>query len=247
MKKWSHHTEKSKLLLSLSKLGKPSYVRTLEHRIKMSRKLLGKKFSNEHKKNISIALTGHKAFIGNQHALGNRFHLTEEQRNKIGQAQKGKKRPSVGIKLKGIVRSDETKMKLSVSRRKSWLRPEYREKVIKGMLKGMLIRPTSLEKSMIDIIQKYQLQYRYTGDGDVIIGGKNPDFINTDGAKVCIEVGNKFHHQGNYIEARKAHFAQYGYETVVFITDNLKDLSEDHIVSTIKQAEKSWKQNHLQA
>lgn len=111
-----------------------------------------------------------------------------------------------------------------------WKNKDWKEKNLKKIILGLVNRPTSLEKQMIAIIQKYNLPYKYVGDGSFLIGFKNPDFININGEKKLIEVGNVFHHQNNYIEKRKEHFAKYGWESFIFIKD---ELNEEKIVKVL--------------
>ncbi len=112
---------------------------------------------------------------------------------------------------------------LSCSGKSKWQNQEYREKTIRAQLKGLFKRPTSIEKQMIGIIQKYNLPYKYTGDGSFLIGFKNPDFVNVNGEKKLIEVGNVFHHQGDYVKKRREHFAKYGWKSYIFIQDKLDE------------------------
>lgn len=102
-----------------------------------------------------------------------------------------------------------------------WKIKENREKQISLILKGLLKRPTSLEKRMIQIIKKHNLPYKYVGDGSFLIGWKNPDFINTNGKKVAIEVANEFHHSKTYPRERKNYFKEYGWKAIVFHGDKL--------------------------
>lgn len=100
-------------------------------------------------------------------------------------------------------------------------------------------RPTSLERQMKKIIKKYNLPYRYTGDGSFLIGFKNPDFVNINGEKKLIEVAFDFFKIKiygsieNYIQQRKEHFAKYGWESYFFITKN-NELNEEEILKTIR-------------
>ena len=92
-------------------------------------------------------------------------------------------------------------------------------------------RPTSLERQMIQLIEKHNLPYKYTGDGSFLIGWKNPDFININGEKKLIEVGNVYHHPNGYEKKRRAHFAKYGWESYIFIGDKL---DEEKIIKELK-------------
>ena len=129
--------------------------------------------------------------------------------------------------LVGVIKKSEiAKKKMRVH----WENKEWREKQVKLMLASLFKRPTSLEREMIQIIEKYKLPYKYVGDGSFLIGYKNPDFININGEKKLIEVGNVYHHQGDYIEKRKAHFTRYGWESYFFITNKLE---ENKIIYTL--------------
>jgi len=126
----------------------------------------------------------------------------------------------IGSKL-----STEHKEKIRQAGKRLFSNREYREKRLELMLKALLKRPTSLEKRMMDLIQKHNLPYKYTGNGSFWIGypPKNPDFVNINGEKKLIEVGNIYHHQGDYIEKRREHYAQYGWESYIFIKDVLDE------------------------
>ena len=83
-----------------------------------------------------------------------------------------------------------------------------------GMLKGKMKRPTSYENKIINLIKEYNLPYKYCGNGSVIIGYKNPDFINCNNDKILIEVYEEFWHLKDYEEKRSKLFNKYGYKTI---------------------------------
>jgi len=111
--------------------------------------------------------------------------------------------------------------RIKKARKKQWENIEYKEKRLKAMFKGLLKRPTSFEQRIIDLISEYNLPYKYVGDGQIWIVGRNPDFIETNGKKVLIEVYNKFHHPINYEELRTKHFTKYGFKTIFLSEDDL--------------------------
>jgi len=104
-----------------------------------------------------------------------------------------------------------------------WQNPEYKERTIKATLKSLMKRPTSLEQRFIEIIKKYNLPYKYVGDGRFLIGFKNPDFININGNKSCIEVANRFHHKRNWAEKRKEYFKKLGWDCAVIFEDEFNE------------------------
>ena len=50
-------------------------------------------------------------------------------------------------------------------------------------------------------------------------GGKNPDFINTNGEKKLIEYAGRYWHTGEEMDKRTELFAKYGFKTLI-IWDN---------------------------
>ncbi|MFW6126438.1 MAG: hypothetical protein ACOC58_04965 [Chloroflexota bacterium] len=112
--------------------------------------------------------------------------------------------------------------------------PEYRERHMQATLRALLKRPTSLEQRLIKFFDDHDLPFRYVGDGSLLIGYKNPDFINTDGRKLAIEVSNAFFHKDkpNWAVERKHHFAKYGWDCIVLETDK-GYLDEQFLLDTI--------------
>ena len=71
---------------------------------------------------------------------------------------------------------------------------------------------------MIRIIQKYDLPFRYVGDGSFWLGHYNPDFIHNDkNRKICIEVSNTFNRDyESYAKPRIEKFERMGWKCLVF-------------------------------
>lgn len=151
-----------------------------------------------------------KAHLGKKHS--------EETKKKMSESHKGQPSPKGFL---GKTHSKEWKKGM----RKLWQDKEFRERTVRAILKGNLKRPTSLEEQMIGIIKTYALPYKYVGDGAFFIGGKNPDFIDANGRKKLIEVGNTYHHQNDYTKKRSEHFARYGWKSHIFIMDKLDEKS----------------------
>lgn len=122
--------------------------------------------------------------------------------------------------------------------KKLWCNPEYREKTIKAIFRGLKRRPTSLERQFIELIKKYNLSFAYCGAGSLLIGYKNPDFYETNGKKICIEVANnvEVQHPQGWAEKRIAHFAKYGWKCLVFRGDLKLNDPDEVIVNKIREA-----------
>lgn len=134
----------------------------------------------------------------------------------------------------------DTIHKLSTATQNTW--DSYskieREQRLQNILKGLAKNtPSSFEKIMIDIINKHNLPYKYTGDGAFWINKGNPDFVNCNGEKIAIEVYNDFHHPDNYEEIRNKQFSEYGWKTI-FI-DEREIQNENIILEKIKCVQQS--------
>lgn len=139
---------------------------------------------------------------------------------------------------------------------KKWEAPDYRSKMlsllklrnndpkfIEKRIKGLIKRPTTPEKALINFIEDYSLPFKYVGNGEVIIGNLNPDFIHTGGEKKVIEVfGRAFHDPDETFRdeipwrqqywGRMTYFSQLGYDCLILWDDELKD--EGALVKRIK-------------
>lgn len=166
-------------------------------------------------------------------------HWTEEVKEKIRQSEKGRHlHPETEIK-EGQRISPRTE--LTSERVKAWWEdPDYRAKVIAGRLKNR--RPTMPEKKLIEIIERHNLPFKYTGDGSFILEGLNPDFVEVNGRKIAIDVFGDYWHtlkadrESYNEEGRKRIFAEYGWKLIVIWESELKSLPEEAIIGRIKNA-----------
>jgi len=196
---------------------KKGYKQTEEHKRKISLALTGRKLSEEHIKNI---ISSHK-----------RKHYSPKTEFKKG-------RPSTKPML-GKKQSEETKRKMRKSNPKYWLgkkrldlrrkwqNKEFREKQIKAMMKGMIIKPNKPEKIMINLIKENNLPFNYVGDGQVIIDGFNPDFLSKNPKQIIELFGDYWHKKRPGIlerdKRRLKTYKKYGYETLVIWEHELKN------------------------
>ena len=147
-------------------------------------------------------------------------------------------------KLIGKKHSKEHKKKIGEKSRQLWnSKNKYeRELWIKNIVKGTIKKPSCLEKQMIKIIQQYNFPYKYTGDGSFIIGSKNPDFVNINGQKICLEVANRYHHSKDYKKNRINHFKKWGWQCIVFFECELNKLDENNIIEVLNDVNRTTNQ-----
>lgn len=136
-------------------------------------------------------------------------------------------------------RSDETKRKMSESSKRVgvfkrlWKDLEFQ----KHLYKSRTQRPTQPEKWMEAALNRVcPGEYKYTGNGDFIIDGLNPDFVNVNGQKKLVEVfGAAYHdpkkafkkvpYRSTY-QGRKRVFARFGYKTLIIWDYEMKDTAK---------------------
>lgn len=96
----------------------------------------------------------------------------------------------------------------------------------KRVVKSRLIagsRPNNCEKKLQNILNSFfPGEYKYVGDGKVILAGKCPDFINVNGKKKIIEHFGSYWHKGDSGKKRVKLFKQYGYNTLIVREKELK-------------------------
>lgn len=186
-----------------------------ESRKKMSETRKGKPghpCSEETKEKLREALTGKI--------------LSPERRKSISEGHKGlKKSPETCAKISvihtGMRYSDETKLKCSESQKKLWENPEHAKKCL------CINSPNKQEIKLMGILNSmYPNEWKFVGNGQVIIAGKCPDFININGKKKIIELYGERWHQGEDPKDREAIFAPFGYTTLVIWQKELSNKSE---------------------
>lgn len=176
-----------------------------------------------------MGLNVSKVNIGNQNLI-------------IAQKKNAKKRIETRKKKGWYKNPEQARKNLSKANLDKWKNLKFREKNIKAILKGLMKRPTSFEQPIIDLIKKYNLPFKYVGDGQVIIAYKNPDFIQTNGKKLIIETYAKWCHPKNYEEVRSKRFVKYGYRTL-FLDDSdlLRKDCEEHCLNKIVEFNNEYK------
>lgn len=114
---------------------------------------------------------------------------------------------------------------------------EIEEKRIKNTLKSLIKRPNGYEKLLKQILDRLQPnEWKYVGDVSFLIGYKNPDFINVNGKKICIEVYSNIWKKITFGDVelwkkeRKEYVKKYGWD-IIYIDDN--ELKENIIINKI--------------
>lgn len=188
------HSEETLKKLRESHLGKPSAMKgkthTPEVRKRLSASHAGVPLSEKHRKSIGLASKEVWARTSPE--------KKESWLKKIGEGNKGK------------VISAETRKKCSEANKKLWQNPEHARKCL------VFNSPNKSELKLLDILNSiYPGEWKFVGDGQVLIDGKCPDFININGQKKIIELYGKRWHQDDDPKEREKVFEPFGYKTLV--------------------------------
>jgi very-short-patch-repair endonuclease len=213
--------------------------------------------SEETKRKLSELRKGAKnPFFGKYHTSETRRKLSELRKGKhypkLSMARKGKHYPKLSEALKGKPhptpwlkskpRSNEVRRKISEAQKGRVFTEQHKQKLavahIEAMKRGCYnIRPNVPEKKFIEICAKYNLPFKYTGDGSYSIERMNPDFVEINGKKICVEVLGTYWHgpakpKGNF-EKRKQRLVEQGWTVIGIWERELKKLPEEEIVKRV--------------
>jgi len=176
---------------------------------------------------------------GKNHPRFGKYHTTETK-IKMSQQRKGKNNPSYIDGRCSKVYFCECGEELSDYRHKrcgscaqqlKWEDKEYNSKMRKKLSKSLKKSPNKSEKLLYKLLQ-YILpkEYKFVGNGNLIIGSFCPDFVNINGQKKIIEMYGDYWH--NLPKQKKSHkrriktYKKYGYKTLIIWEKELKQFKK---------------------
>ncbi len=225
-----HHSEETKKAIIKKQKGKhysPETEFKKDHTINK-----GRIRSKDVKKNISKGRLKRKEKLGYINSPKTRKNMSKTRKRLI---KEGKIKFPIKSFKKGMVpwnkgkfHSERTKRKIRKARKKQ----------------KIPLHHTKPELKFIELINKYNLPFKYTGDGRFWIENINPDFVECNGKKICIEVfGDYWHNPLKRIglrwerteKGRRDILAKYGWKMLVLWENELNTLSDEKILSKIKK------------
>lgn len=223
-----HHTEKAKVKMAQSQRGRHH---TEETKAKISQSLKGRHLTEETRAKLSQVRMGKSYRLGTRHSAETKAALSQAA---TGRQPSEKTRKLLSEGLVTRYENPEARRKLSESLRKRFADPEYRERAIKVMRLGLHLKPNKPELKLLSILNKhFPGEWAYVGDGQLIIGGRNPDFTNINGKKQLIELFGSYWHDIFDVAERTEHFRSYGFQSLIIWEDELNN--EVKVVKKIKQ------------
>ena len=201
---------KHSIAVSLAKKGRKLSSETIE---KMRRSRSGHLVDKETRRRISIA---------NKKVFEYRRGKTYEQIYGVERAKQIKEKISNSEKgiLKPKPHDKAYKEKQSLILKRLWKDPKY----IQNQMRARGVRPNKYEEQLRLILGEILPgEYQYVGDGQFIISGKCPDFININGKKKIIELWGDYWHKGENPQNRIDIFKPFGFDTLIIWTNELRD------------------------
>ena len=144
---------------------------------------------------------GVKIFITKPHTIKNLgkyaikgYTFTDKERKNLVESMKhidffGEHNPFYGKK-----HTLKTLLNFSKQRKEQWQDEEFKNKTITAQRKSMTIKPNKPETMMIKLFKQNSLPLHYVGDGQLVIGGKCPDFVCNPSKKVVLLHGDYWHY-----------------------------------------------------
>lgn len=135
--------------------------------------------------------------------------------------------------MKGHTFPAERNEKVRQAALRQWQNPVTRERIVQALLN--MRSPNKQELQLQAVLDShFPNEWKFVGNGQLIIAGLCPDFVNVNGKKLIIEFFGKYWHSKvnpKYNEScnedyRIQAFAKFGYKTLVIWDNELSNESE---------------------
>lgn len=248
MRLGTHHSQETKNKLSIA--AERQYQNP-DARAQMSAVHKGKPLSEGHKHKISDSLKGSgHPFYGRHHTFESRQKMSQTLESCW---QNPRYRQQLSITRKSLWQDPEYRDHQAKARGEEWRKkissshigarnpmygrtgnrnPAYGKKhsedrkarTIRATLAALRVKPNKVELRLQNILNfHFPDNWKYVGDGQFIIGGCCPDFLNVNGKKHVIELFGNYWHPIFDVAKKKEHYHRYGYRVTIVWDDELKD------------------------
>lgn len=229
-----HLTEATKQKLSNLSLGVPKSKEAIANYIKartgvpwtskQREALEGKSKSEEHKRKLSETLMGRPSCMkGKSHTEESKINMSNGLKKYFAIPENLEKNRIARINLYKTEYGEVLKEKQKQIMENLWQTPEF----VSKQMRARGVAPNKLETFFEDVLHKlYPNEWKFVGDGQLIIAGKCPDFVNVNGKKLLIELYGDYWHKGQNIQDRISLFKEYGWDTLIIWENELKNSLE---------------------
>jgi very-short-patch-repair endonuclease len=166
--------------------------------------------TDKEKAKYSLGHKGKPLSLSHREGLAKKMG-SQEVRKKLSKAHKGKKWSKLQRKkIMEAFSKEEFRRKNSIRGKAHWQNPEF----VKKQMRARGVRPNRLEVDFLSFCRcRGWVDVKYVGDGELVIGGKCPDFC--DGKNNLIELFGDYWHRGQNTKDRIRHFSKFGYRCLV--------------------------------
>ena len=256
--KGSHHTDEARVKIGVTSKGRPSPNKgkhlTEEQKAKLRIANLGKHLTEETKAKIGAGNkskhltdeTKAKIRASNKKTWQNpelraqnsaitkaRWQDPEYRARcaaKRGRHYSPESRAKMSANTKNLWQDPEYQAHMSAVHKELWQNPEYAKMIFQAQGK----KPNQAELRLQDILDRYfPGKWKFVGDGQLIVGGRCPDFINVNGKKEVIELFGTYWHPMFDVGEKKDHYRQYGLRVAIVWEDELED--EERLVLGLRK------------
>lgn len=131
-----------------------------------------------------------------------------------------------------MVIPEEGRKRIAEASKRTWagLSEEEKDERVKKCMGPPRFKPNRYEVRLGEILgELFPEQWKYVGNGEVVIGGKCPDFVNINGKKQIIELYGEYWHKGEDPKERINHFGRYGYSSLILWAKELRPKNTIHL------------------
>lgn len=235
-------TNDSVMAISIGQMGNKSrtgMTNNPEMRAKISKSMMGKKYGLGNKSRIGQKRS--KEEISKQVIMykSKGYKLDEERKAKliagaVGHVVTKEMRESIANANRNRLWTDDARRRISLKSREWWSNTENAQSLIHKLRVASGVKPNKLESKVIDILGKYLgNEWKYVGDGSLIIGRYCPDFVRNHGHNQIIEIYGDYWHRGENPQDRIDLFDSFGYKTLVLWESEVHKMSEDEFVKCV--------------
>ena len=130
----------------------------------------------------------------------------------------------------GKKHSYQHNQKIGKHSKKCWQNADYRQKTIQAQRKGLHVKKNKCEMALEHLLQcLFKNNYKFVGDGKLIVNGFNPDFVDIKNKKIIEMYGDYWHNKKSYIERDKRREIAYKnnqYELLIVWEHELKEIDK---------------------
>lgn len=196
----------------------------------ISRALSGRNLSKEHRRNSRRGII--RAIKNGTKKPPWNIGLTKEDDERIRAHSKRMEKDNP-MKNPEIAKRATKKAHLII--KKLWKTKKFREQTLRAQRRGMKLKPNKPEKLMISLIEENKLPFNYVGNGQIWVGGFNPDFLSKNPKHIIEVFGDYWHNLPKVKKRDKRRFRsykEYGYKTLVIWEHELSN--QNKVLNKIK-------------